>query len=97
MIEYIESLFEGISGPAAYWLLGVSAYIENVFPPIPGDTVTVFGAYLISSGNLDFWGVYISTTIGSVLGFFTMYLMAIKVGRSFLKSKLKAKLSKSAM
>ncbi len=60
----------------AYGLLFLSAFIENVFPPIPGDTVTLVGAYFVGTGKLDFWAVYFSTTAGSVLGFMTLYSLA---------------------
>ncbi|NOX37185.1 MAG: DedA family protein [Calditrichaeota bacterium] len=60
----------------AYGLLFLSAFIENVFPPIPGDTVTLVGAYFVGTGKLNFWAVYFSTTAGSVLGFMTLYSLA---------------------
>jgi len=91
MIEYLNALFAQINPLTAYLVLGVSAFVENTFPPIPGDTVTVLGAYLTSTGQLNFWGVYISTTIGSILGFFTMYLVGKYFGRSFMRSKLRAR------
>ena len=88
MIEYLNNLFTQIEPATAYTILVVSAFVENTFPPIPGDTVTVLGAYLVSSGRLGFWGVYLSTTLGSVIGFFTMYLLGRRFGRSFIRSKL---------
>ncbi|MFQ5583318.1 MAG: DedA family protein, partial [Calditrichia bacterium] len=60
----------------AYIFLFLSAYIENVFPPIPGDTVTLIGAYFVGRGKLSYPGVLISTTIGSVAGFMTLFLLA---------------------
>ena len=60
----------------AYFILFVSAFIENIFPPIPGDTVTVFGAYLVGRGFLNFWGVLISTTLGSIAGFMAVFALA---------------------
>jgi len=60
----------------AYALLFLSAYVENVFPPIPGDTVTVVGAYMVGEGHLNFWGVYLTTTAGSILGFMTIFWLA---------------------
>lgn len=60
----------------AYTMLFVSAFIENVFPPIPGDTVTLVGAYFVGTGNLNYFGVLISTTAGSVVGFMTLFLLA---------------------
>lgn len=96
MIEFLENLFNHISPTVAYLILGASAYAENVLPPIPGDTVVVLGAYLISTGQLDFWGVYLSTTIGSVAGFITMYYIGRKFGRSFIYKKSRSKIFKEA-
>jgi membrane protein DedA with SNARE-associated domain len=96
MLEYLENLFNQISPTVAYLILGVSAYTENVLPPIPGDTVVVLGAYLVSIGQLGFWGVYISTTIGSVAGFVTMYYVGRKFGRSFIYKKSRSKMFKEA-
>lgn len=86
MLESIPHLLEQIDPMLAYAILVVSAFVENVFPPIPGDTITVLGAYLVSTGKLGFWGVYFSTTIGSVIGFFTMYLLGLKLGTKILKA-----------
>jgi membrane protein DedA with SNARE-associated domain len=94
MIEYLENLFSSISPITAYFVLCLSAFTENVLPPIPGDTVVVLGAYLVSIGQLSFWGVYISTTIGSVVGFMTMYYLGRKFGRSFIYKKSRSKIFK---
>ena len=94
MVEFLENLFGEISPTMAYLVLGISAYAENVLPPIPGDTVVILGAYLVSIEKLGFWGVYISTTIGSVAGFVTMYYIGRKFGRSFIYKKSRAKVFK---
>ena len=94
MIEFLESIFTQIDPGTAYLILAFSAFTENVVPPIPGDTVVVLGAYLVSTGRLEFWGVYISTTLGSVSGFVMMYLMAIRFGRSFIYTKYRSKIFK---
>jgi membrane protein DedA with SNARE-associated domain len=70
-----------------YLLLGVSAYVENLFPPIPGDTITAFGAFLVGVGKLDFLGVYLSTTMGSLLGFYSLFLVGRWLGRRFFLEK----------
>jgi len=74
MLESISQIFDQVDPNMVYFVLFISAIIENVFPPIPGDTVTVLGAYLITTSKLNFWGVYISTSAGSVVGFTIMYL-----------------------
>ena len=97
MLEYINQLFGQINPFMAYMILFLSAIIENIFPPIPGDTVTVIGAYLITTGNLGFWGVYISTSTGSLVGFLIMYYLGLKFGRSFVRSKFKSKIFSEEM
>ena len=66
-----------------YFILGLSAFVENLVPPIPGDTITAFGAFLVGVGKLSFLGVYISTTIGSLLGFLTLFWLGRFLGRHF--------------
>ena len=63
----------------AYLVLFISAFVENVFPPIPGDSVTILGAYLVGTGILNFWGVYLATTAGSLAGFMSIYGLAFWV------------------
>ena len=95
MIEFIENIFNYIQNPfTAYFLLFLSAYTENVVPPIPGDVVVIIGAYLVSVGKLNFWGVYISTTLGSLAGFNTIYLLARHFGYPFINHKIRSKLFK---
>jgi len=70
-----------------YGFLFLSAVIENLFPPIPGDTITAFGAFLVGIGRLDFIFVYLSTTAGSVAGFMMLFLLGRKLSREFFISK----------
>ncbi len=70
-----------------YLFLFLSAIIENLFPPIPGDTITVFGAFLVGVGRLNYFGVYLSTTLGSVIGFMTLFLIGKYLGRKFFHEK----------
>ncbi len=70
----------------AYILLFLSAIVENLFPPIPGDTVTLIGAYFVGRGHLSFAGVLVSTTLGSVVGFMILFWIAYKLEKSFFES-----------
>jgi membrane protein DedA with SNARE-associated domain len=87
MIEYLENLFEQVNPLTAYIILFLSAFTENVIPPIPGDMVVLLGAYLVGSGRLNFPGVYLATTLGSVAGFMTMYAVGKYAGGAVLASK----------
>lgn len=74
-------LFDTLPDALLYFLLGLSAFVENIFPPIPGDTITAFGAFLVGTGRLSFMGVYVSTTLGSLAGFMTLFWIGALLGR----------------
>ncbi|MFH1242143.1 MAG: DedA family protein [Pseudomonadota bacterium] len=61
----------------------MSAFVENVFPPIPGDTITAFGAFLVGTNRLHFLGVYLSTVSGSLMGFMFLFWVGGLLGRRF--------------
>jgi membrane protein DedA with SNARE-associated domain len=76
--------FESIQPAWMYMALGVSAYVENVFPPIPGDTVLVFGAYLVGRDVIRMDLTMVVTTFGSLLGFLTCYAAGRWLDRRFI-------------
>lgn len=63
-----------------------SNFLENVFPPWPGDTITVFSGFLSSSPGspLSFLSVVIATYLGNLLGALVMYFFGDRFLR-FLK------------
>lgn len=71
-----------------YFFLFASAILENLFPPIPGDTVTVFGAFLVGKGHLRFDLVWIVTTAGSTIGFFFLFLLARRIEQGIVSHHL---------
>ncbi len=66
-----------------YVLLGFGAFIENVFPPAPGDTITAFGAFLVGTNRLHFFSMYVATTLGSLSGFMFLFCIGSALGRRF--------------
>jgi len=66
-----------------YGALLLSAYFENIIPPIPGDSIVIFGAYLVGIGTIDFIPTLIMTTVGSLGGFLTFYAIGRYGGREF--------------
>ncbi|GAB4339736.1 MAG: DedA family protein [Calditrichia bacterium] len=75
-MEAIINTIQNTDPVWAYLILFVSAFVENIFPPVPGDTVTIFGAYLVGRGSLQFEWVWLSTTLGSIAGFMTLFGLA---------------------
>jgi membrane protein DedA with SNARE-associated domain len=70
-----------------YGFLFASAVIENLFPPIPGDTITAFGAFMVGTGRLGYLTVYLVTTAGSVCGFMLLVLVGRLLEREFFMKK----------
>lgn len=70
-----------------YGFLFISAVFENLIPPIPGDTITAFGAFLVGTGKLNFLLVLLVTTIGSSVGFTILFGLGVFLGREFFIEK----------
>lgn len=71
----------------AYAVLAVSAFLENILPPVPGDLVVVLSAYLAGRGVLNWVPVYLSTCLGGTAGFLFMFHIGRTHGRAFLQSR----------
>lgn len=69
LINYIQS----VDPILVYAIVFAFAYIENIFPPSPSDTVIVLGGSLIGIGRVGFAETLLIATLGSTLGFMTMY------------------------
>lgn len=78
---------DGLSPAWAYTGILLVAYAENVLPPVPGDMAVVFGGYLVGIGKLHFLLVVGVATLGSVMGFMTMYFIGYLIGDAVLQSR----------
>lgn len=48
--------------------MAMSAGVEYLFPPFPGDSVTIVGAVLIPTAGWPWWGVFLAVMVGSSAG-----------------------------
>ncbi len=83
MLESLTTYVATLSPGWFYFALVVSAFVENVVPPIPGDTVTVFAAYVVGRSQQRFFGVFLATTLGSTAGFMFLYTMGRLIPREY--------------
>ena len=83
MLESLTSYVASLSPAWFYAALALSAFVENVIPPIPGDTVTVFAAYVVGRTQQGFLGVFVSTTLGSAAGFMTLYALGRRIPKDY--------------
>jgi membrane protein DedA with SNARE-associated domain len=63
-------------------LLLLSACIEYLFPPFPGDLIVVFGAFLVARRGWSAPAVFGAVLAGSVLGFMLDYAVGRWLGRT---------------
>lgn len=81
MTPLLEGLFAWVASiptAVAYLLLALAAAVENVFPPVPADTVVLAGGVLAGRGVLNPWTVFLSVWAGNVGG----ALLVVALGRA---------------
>ncbi|MCI0330667.1 MAG: DedA family protein [candidate division Zixibacteria bacterium] len=86
----VNSFFEWAITHGAFWIysfLFLSAIVENIFPPYPGDAVIFAGGYLASSGHLNWLLVFVSTAAGSWAGLLILFWLGRAKGRALLMRK----------
>ena len=79
MVE-LAAVLEWVGG-LPWWagvcVLAVSAGVEYLFPPFPGDTVTLAGALLIPLAGWPWWGVLGGLVCGSLWGAALMWRVGV--------------------
>lgn len=76
------------NNPVGLVLLGLSALIEYVFPPFPGDTVTLFGAFLVTRYDWSLPLVFFSVMVGAGIGAMADYAVGVWMGRRYREGRL---------
>ena len=84
ILDWLESL----PVAALYACLAIIAAIENIFPPVPADTVVAFGSFLAARGHGTALGAFLSTWIGNVAGAMLMYAVGRHFGADWLQARL---------
>lgn len=82
-----ENILSEISRLTPFWIyiaLFFFSFLENIFPPSPSDLVVVVGGSLIGTGTIHFVPTLLLTTIGSALGFMTLFLAGSLVDKKVL-------------
>jgi membrane protein DedA with SNARE-associated domain len=82
----VQDILDWLSGlpPAAlYAALAAVSAAENVFPPLPADTVVAFGAFLAARGQATLFGAFLSTWLGNVAGALLVYALGRRYGAQY--------------
>lgn len=76
-------------------VLALSAALEYVFPPFPGDTVVLAGAVLATAGGWSLWPVLLACTAGSLLGAWLDFRIGVAAAKHRDAGRLGTRLSQS--
>ena len=82
----MQDVLDWLSGlpPAAlYAALAAVSAAENVFPPLPADTVVAFGAFLAAQGQATLLGAFLSTWLGNIGGALFIYFLGRRYGAHY--------------
>jgi membrane protein DedA with SNARE-associated domain len=82
--------------PLLYGAILVAAFAENVFPPLPADTVIALGAFVAARGNGTELGVWAATMVGNVGGAMLMYGLGHRYGLPWLMKRFPGIVSPTA-
>jgi membrane protein DedA with SNARE-associated domain len=61
----------------------VMAWLEYVFPPVPGDSTMLFACFLAGAGSLPLGAAALACLAGSVAGACTAYAIGARLGHSY--------------
>jgi len=81
MLEDLLRWLAESEGVLAYLVLALFAALEYVVPPLPGDTITLFGTFLAATAGYQVVWVYVCLTGGSIGGSLVAYAFGLWVGR----------------
>jgi len=84
--DFLDKLF--VYGPLwIYLALLVASFIENIFPPFPGDFFTITGGALAASGRLNIFMVFVMIYIGGITSVMLVYYFGKRFGRDYFLRK----------
>lgn len=67
-----------------YGAILLAAFAENIFPPLPADTVVALGAFVAARGNGSAIGAWGATMLGNIGGAMLMYALGRRFGMPWL-------------
>jgi membrane protein DedA with SNARE-associated domain len=81
MLEWLEHVITNYLGQYGYQAVFVLMLLESACIPIPSEVTMVFGGFLVSRGDLNFFWVAMVGTIANVVGSWLAYWVGYVGGR----------------
>jgi membrane protein DedA with SNARE-associated domain len=85
MLEWLEHIITDYLGAYGYQAVFVLMVLESACIPIPSEVTMVFGGFLVSRGELDFFWVAMLGTIANVVGSWIAYWVGLRGGRPLIE------------
>ncbi len=82
LTDWLIGFVSAADNPAGLAVLAGSAMVEYVFPPFPGDTITLLGAVLITAYGWSFAGVFGAVMLGSMAGAMIDFYLGQRIERA---------------
>jgi len=70
-----------------YLIMAAFAAVENVFPPIPADTVVALGSWLAARGQGSPLWAFLSVWVGNIAGASAMYYVGRRHGTAWIERR----------
>jgi membrane protein DedA with SNARE-associated domain len=86
LLDWLGTLPE----PLLYAAITLAAFAENIFPPLPADTVVALGAFVAARGNGSALGSWIATMIGNLTGAMAMFAVGRRYGLPWVAARFPA-------
>lgn len=61
--------------------VGLAVFIETFVPPIPSEAILPVAGFLAYEGRMSFWGAWVASTLGALLGALLWYAIGAAIGR----------------
>jgi membrane protein DedA with SNARE-associated domain len=92
VIDWLLERMLALPAGFVYLIIGVFAALENIVPPVPADTVALFGGFLIGQIGGSAWIAFFYVWVGNVLGALLVYGAGRRYGPRFFATPLGSRL-----
>lgn len=89
-MQSLLSWFAGLPVAVLYPALAALAALENVFPPLPTDTIVALGTWLAARGHGSALLAFLGTWAGNILGAVGMYVVGRRHGAGWIHRRFPA-------
>lgn len=87
-VDAIRYIIEAVILKLGYLGIALLMFLENIFPPIPSEPVMLFAGFLVEQNQLNFVGILLAGTIGSLVGAYVLYFFGVWADEHLLRTFL---------